>query len=97
MILGILLFAFLVAIALMLRSDRVHRWRTAKLHEIHRTNVAEIARGDNGTCSLRYEWFNSVSYDALVFQFWRPLDSFHEPFEAWLQRRVAAPEEAARG
>lgn len=74
----ILIFIFLLTTVLVyigIRNTSVYNYRI-RLNE----KVSDRARADirqNRDWRWRYEMLNEVSYDEMMFKFWRPLDSFY--------------------
>ena len=61
---------------LMFRNDRVHDYRQKLLGTI--SNCVEIDIQENRSWEWRYEIYHSVSYDNMLYRFWKPLESFYK-------------------
>ena len=60
------------------RNGRVFRYRASILKIIAERNSTEIEAGIYDQWERRNERFNKVRYEAMVWCFWRPIDSFYE-------------------
>ncbi len=75
--------------ALMLRIHAVYRERQRVLDAIHALNQHELNQlttiGE--LCAYDVEWrydrYEQVSYDQMLWTFWRPVRSFYPPVETW--------------
>lgn len=79
------------ALALLVRNQCVYRFRGNLLRRISIAAQRDIACGD---CewSRRYDAFDAVSYNKMVWQFWKRLTAFY-PDTSFAERRI--PQEAA--
>jgi hypothetical protein len=57
------------------RNKRVFEYRANLLADISRAAKKDIAKGRD--YRWRYEQFEEVNYGAMVWNFWKPLDSFY--------------------
>lgn len=75
MILAILIVMWTLCALLMYRNARVFQYRTELNHRI-----SDLAQ-DDITSSLPWEWryeeFNKVDYNSMLYKFWKPFDSFY--------------------
>jgi hypothetical protein len=81
---------------LMLRLNRVHEYRMACIESISQLNQLDImALKDASPTEDNYikmkqafngRWvdYYSISYDRMLWQFWRPVDTFYDEFYDWL-------------
>ena len=77
---------WIAANAFFMRNQRVYSERTRILNR-----VLELTRADmeNGRLSgdlifWRYDIFKSISYDRMMYTFWKPVRSFFPPVEEWV-------------
>ena len=75
-VLALLIIAFGFPIFLVLRDKRVYNYRMKLLSIIHDRSKIDIQ--ENRPWKWRYEAYNSVSYDNMLFRFWKPLESFYK-------------------
>ena len=89
---GIILFLEAATLGVFLvRNIRVYRYRSALISQVKPVADADIAAGR--PWKWRYMMFKSISYDRMVLQFWRPLQSFGLEAAVERQREVDhAPE-----
>jgi hypothetical protein len=58
------------------RNERVYLYRRRLIDRIYKLSQADIASGKDHDY-WRWDVYETVSYDAMLYQFWRPLDSFY--------------------
>ena len=75
-VLVISLWAMLGIFCLMVRNNRVFHYRNYLIEEMFRAGRDDIAHGRDP--SWRREVFYSVSYNEMVYKFWKPLSEFYE-------------------
>ena len=78
MLLPILLFLFLFCLYVLCRNEKVFRYRKALLDSIEQRNRAEIDKGIYDRWRRRYDLFDQVEYETMLYRFWRPIDSFYD-------------------
>lgn len=63
----------------LVRNERVYTYRQNLLNQIYVASMRDIwDYGDSPRdWNWRHEVYNSVSYNEMVFKFWRRLDSFY--------------------
>lgn len=59
------------------RHATVYKFRARLLKSVGEVNLREIESGEFKQWIVRYEVLDSISYRAMVWQFWRPLRSFY--------------------
>lgn len=64
-----------VCFGLMVRNNQVFNYRQEILEEVSAAASLDIKDGRDWT--WRYLKYTSVHYDDMLYQFWRPLDSFY--------------------
>lgn len=78
----ILLFLFLVFFVgslvfigfILYRNNQVYKYRLRIINMVHDEAIKAI---ENGTYTIGgYDILDTVSYDEMVYKFWRPLNSF---------------------
>lgn len=79
----------LLWIIMLYRNDRVFAYRIKLVEQISSANQADIARR-RAYDGWRYTKFNEVSYEAMLYQFWKPLDSFY-PDKSFLKENGLDP------
>lgn len=84
----------LVPVFMLIRNERVYSRRMALLARIH-----ELAlQGTGDDWSDRYKRFHAISYNQMMKQFWRPVDSFFKgedfyvPSTSWTAPATALPD-----
>lgn len=66
----------LFCILMLIRNEMVYKYRIALIHKIAEMGDKDIGAGrDPG---WRWEYFHRVDYDTMVYEFWKPLDSFYK-------------------
>ena len=71
----VVLSIMVLAIICGVRNEMVSRYRGRLIQDIHNSCAVDInLRRD---WQWRYEAYDKVSYNSMVLQFWRPLDSFY--------------------
>lgn len=69
--------AFLcLSLIMLIRNDQVHEYQIKMLHEASKKAKEDIKA--NRDWRWRYEEFEKVSYDEMVYKFWKPLNSFYK-------------------
>ncbi len=77
MIILYLLPAVMIGVVfMMIRNERVFRYREKIRRKIGIAIDEDFARGDWKHWEWRWAEFDRISYDQMVTQFWKPLDSF---------------------
>jgi hypothetical protein len=71
------------------RNERVFRFRGELLAAIHQAIEQDFAHGLYFNWQWRYTAFDAVSYDDMVRQFWRPMESFY-PDRRFIEATVLA-------
>lgn len=74
-ILGVCGCTLVVAIVLMIRNDCTYRYRTQLLKRVSEAAQKDIGYGRDW--EWRYEEFNRVTYERMMYTFWKPLRSFY--------------------
>ena len=70
----------LAAVYGLVRNEWVHSYQMRQINKAYQANLTGIRQGeDDKKLQQRWEWFESVSYQRMFFQFWRRLDSFYGP------------------
>lgn len=62
-------------VTIVLRNKAVYEFRSRLLDRISQVNSREI--GESKQWIVRYDVLNSIGYNAMMCQFWRPLRSFY--------------------
>lgn len=73
-LLPLLVLPTAICMLMLIRNNQVYRYRSTLIDQI-----SEAAKSDNlllRDWMWRYDYFATVSYDKMVTQFWKPLDSF---------------------
>ncbi len=65
----------LVALLVMLRNSLVYRYRTTLIAQMHERSMADIHAGRDPW--WRHKVYDQVSYNQMMFKFWKPLKSFY--------------------
>ncbi len=79
-IFGLSLLLMVLTVVLWIRNEQVYRYRIDLIERVYDDRMAAIyGRPNQG---LTWEMIRSVSYDSMVWQFWRPLDSFYPDVSA---------------
>ncbi len=58
------------------RNQQIYNYRMSLIDQISAAARLQITLGDYDW-RWRYEAFDAIAYDQMVFQFWRPLRSFY--------------------
>ena len=79
-VLGIVILAIIFATVglgaiTLVRNEMVYCYRRTMLQDVSRAARADIAEGREW--QWRYDVYDGVSYDTLVWKFWRRFDSFY--------------------
>lgn len=61
-----------------IRNQMVLNYRLDLLRQVSRAAKADINSHAYDNWRWRYDAINTVSYDSMVYQFWRPLKSFYK-------------------
>jgi hypothetical protein len=77
------LLGVVYCLLLLWRNERVYRYRRQLIDQIHTLNAADVQAGKDYD-GWRYRVFESVGYAEMMWQVWRPLDSFY-PDRRFLQ------------
>lgn len=64
-----------LALIIAIRNGVVYRYRNRLIQQVSEAAKADIGRGHYWF--WRYDAYNEVSYDEMVWQFWRKCDSFY--------------------
>jgi hypothetical protein len=64
------------SITIMIRNDYVLAFRHKLIKQISAAAKADIEAGRDW--EWRYEIYETVSYDQMVYKFWKPLESFYQ-------------------
>lgn len=70
-------FLVIALVGLMLRNNAVHETRTEALQVMSNISRNQILMSDF-TWEWRYEQFDTLSYDKMMWQFWKRPSSFYE-------------------
>lgn len=72
-VIGVLIIG---ASLLLIRNAKVAEYRLTLIDKIHDLNVAEIDTRPYDT--WRYSEFNKVTYEQMLYHFWKPLTAFYK-------------------
>ena len=78
-LLGFLVFFLVILICcayLLYRNQKIYSYRVELLRKISERATEDIT--NNIDWHWRYDTFESVSYDEMIYKFWKPLDSFYK-------------------
>ena len=75
-VLALLMIAFGLTMFMLFRASRVRDYRIKLIYTIY--HCAKIDVQESKPWKWRYETFESVSYDNMLFRFWKPLTSFYK-------------------
>lgn len=67
----------LAAVLIWWRNDAVFNYRMDLLSRVSDACIDDLRRGRYDDWHWRYQAFGAVSYNKMVYQFWRPLYSFY--------------------
>lgn len=74
--LAIMVVVLLLAGILLVRNECVYKYRNSLLSEVSAATREDIQRRDY-TWQRRYDAFDAVSYDRMVWQFWKRWRAFY--------------------
>ena len=79
-VLGLVIIAIIVATVglgaiTLVRNEMVYRYRGAMLQDVSHAARVDIAEGRQW--EWRYDVYEGVTYDQMVWKFWRRFDSFY--------------------
>lgn len=74
-VVAICLVLIAATLGMIRRNNRVLRYRRDVLNRISDAAYIDIEHGNPWV--WRYTLYDSVSYDEMLYKFWRPLDSFY--------------------
>lgn len=80
---NISLIVILVSVLLMIRNNQVYKYRMKILDLVFAQAMRDVREGRDPI--WRYDAMRAVSYDRMIWQFWKPLDSF------WDEARITGP------
>lgn len=90
-VLAFLMFGFLTWVIVLIRNTQVFKYRQKIIHNISERDLVEI-RANGRPLVERWQIYNSVSYEKMVFRFWKPLDSFYPSLDVAKQQNHASVE-----
>ena len=85
--LALIALIFLFAQLVDSRNSRVHKYRKQLVDQIRVAAEDDAMSGRNA--DWRWDVFESVSYDTMIVQFWRPLRTFY-PNKAFITPGITA-------
>lgn len=71
---ALLILNLIVCIGFIHRNNEVFRYRREMIQYMHDLNMNDIENLRPFT--WRYKLFNDVSYEEMLWKFWKPIDSF---------------------
>ena len=92
MIRWFLLILVVQLFVLLARNNAVYGYRADLLAKVSRAARSDINQGRPGW-EWRYDAFQAVDYNRMVWCFWRPLDSFY-PDRSFVDPEATSPREA---
>ena len=70
-----LLCLFIISLLMLWRNDVVHKYRISLINLIHEQAKRDIDQ--DLSRRWRYKVFYSITYDTMLYKFWRRMDSFY--------------------
>jgi hypothetical protein len=80
-------FVIFVSYIFFYRNLKVFRYRQKIIMNIDAAAKDDIARGFYNEWTHRWTAYDTISYDEMVYKFWRPLDSFLPEDKSFMEKR----------
>ena len=74
--LNVLMILLVCSLIILARNERVSQYRARLLSQVSRAAKDDIKK--DMPWKWRYDVFDSVSYEQMLFKFWKPLKSFYK-------------------
>ena len=87
-LIGLYALACAVGVSMMRRNNLVCEYRKDLVNRAYQAGLLDIAAGGDGL--WRYARFERVTYEQMLYQFWRPFSSFYPDEQEFAPRLLPA-------